>query len=96
MSIESMGPDTIKENELREAALEYHRSPTRGRIEVVATKALSNQRELSSRIHHFHRRAAQRPEKPDEWRKGGHRLPTLPLLPEDFISARRGFEKRRF
>ncbi|RJG06802.1 NADP-dependent malic enzyme [Noviherbaspirillum cavernae] len=39
--------DTRKENQLREAALEYHRSPTRGKIEVVATKALSNQRDLS-------------------------------------------------
>jgi malate dehydrogenase (oxaloacetate-decarboxylating)(NADP+) len=47
MSIESMGSDATKENELREAALEYHRSPTRGKIEVVATKALSNQRDLS-------------------------------------------------
>jgi malate dehydrogenase (oxaloacetate-decarboxylating)(NADP+) len=32
---------------LREAALEYHRSPTRGKIAVVPTKALSNQRDLS-------------------------------------------------
>jgi len=32
---------------LREAALEYHRAPTRGKIEVNATKALSNQRDLS-------------------------------------------------
>jgi malate dehydrogenase (oxaloacetate-decarboxylating)(NADP+) len=33
--------------QLREAALEYHRSPTRGKIQVNATKALSNQRDLS-------------------------------------------------
>ena len=32
---------------LREAAREYHRSPTRGKISVNATKPLSNQRELS-------------------------------------------------
>ncbi|MGN6829941.1 NADP-dependent malic enzyme [Paucibacter sp. M5-1] len=32
---------------LREAALEYHRSPTRGKISVTPTKALSNQRDLS-------------------------------------------------
>jgi malate dehydrogenase (oxaloacetate-decarboxylating)(NADP+) len=47
MAIESMGSDATKESQLREAALEYHRSPTRGKIEVVATKALSNQRDLS-------------------------------------------------
>ena len=35
------------ENALREAAREYHRSPTRGKISVNATKALSNQRDLS-------------------------------------------------
>jgi len=33
--------------QLRIDALEYHRSPTRGKIEVVATKPLSNQRDLS-------------------------------------------------
>ena len=33
--------------QLRSDALEYHRSPTRGKIEVVATKPLSNQRDLS-------------------------------------------------
>ena len=32
---------------LREAALDYHRSPTRGKIAVTPTKALSNQRDLS-------------------------------------------------
>ena len=32
---------------LRDAAREYHRSPTRGKIAVNATKALSNQRDLS-------------------------------------------------
>ena len=35
------------ENALREAAREYHRSPTRGKIAVNATKPLSNQRDLS-------------------------------------------------
>ena len=35
------------ENALREAAREYHRSPTRGKIAVTPTKALSNQRDLS-------------------------------------------------
>ena len=32
---------------LREAAREYHRGPTRGKISVNATKPLSNQRDLS-------------------------------------------------
>jgi len=36
-----------KDHQLREAALDYHRSPTRGKIQVVSTKALSNQRDLS-------------------------------------------------
>ena len=35
------------EQALREAAREYHRSPTRGKIAVMPTKALSNQRDLS-------------------------------------------------
>jgi malate dehydrogenase (oxaloacetate-decarboxylating)(NADP+) len=35
------------ENALREAAREYHRTPTRGKIAVNATKPLSNQRDLS-------------------------------------------------
>ena len=35
------------EQALREAALEYHRSPTRGKVTVVPTKPLSNQRDLS-------------------------------------------------
>ena len=35
------------EQELREAALEYHRAPTRGKISVTPTKPLSNQRDLS-------------------------------------------------
>lgn len=35
------------EAQLRLAALEYHRSPTKGKIQVTATKALSNQRDLS-------------------------------------------------
>ena len=35
------------EQALREAALEYHRSPTRGKISITPTKPLSNQRDLS-------------------------------------------------
>ncbi len=35
------------EQALRDAALEYHRSPSRGKIKVVPTKPLSNQRDLS-------------------------------------------------
>jgi malate dehydrogenase (oxaloacetate-decarboxylating)(NADP+) len=42
-----MKNDDDQQNELREAALDYHRFPTRGKIEVNATKALSNQRDLS-------------------------------------------------
>ncbi|WP_211474174.1 NADP-dependent malic enzyme [Collimonas humicola] len=42
-------PTTLSaaEQALRDAALEYHRSPTRGKIAVVPTKPLSNQRDLS-------------------------------------------------
>ena len=40
-------PLSPAEAALREAALEYHRSPTRGKIAVTPTKALSNQRDLS-------------------------------------------------
>ena len=36
-----------KEDQLREAALDYHRDPTHGKISVTPTKALSNQRDLS-------------------------------------------------
>lgn len=36
-----------KEDQLKEAALDYHRNPTRGKISVMPTKALSNQRDLS-------------------------------------------------
>ncbi len=39
--------NSAKDNQLREAALDYHRNPTRGKIQVVSTKALSNQRDLS-------------------------------------------------
>jgi malate dehydrogenase (oxaloacetate-decarboxylating)(NADP+) len=46
MSTESSLDDT-KDTQLREDALDYHRGPTRGKIEVVATKPLSNQRDLS-------------------------------------------------
>ena len=35
------------EEALRDAALEYHRAPTRGKISVTPTKPLSNQRDLS-------------------------------------------------
>jgi malate dehydrogenase (oxaloacetate-decarboxylating)(NADP+) len=35
------------EQALREAALDYHRAPTRGKITVSATKPLANQRDLS-------------------------------------------------
>jgi malate dehydrogenase (oxaloacetate-decarboxylating)(NADP+) len=35
------------EQALRDAALDYHRSPSRGKITVVPTKPLSNQRDLS-------------------------------------------------
>jgi malate dehydrogenase (oxaloacetate-decarboxylating)(NADP+) len=46
MSIES-NQNKAHDSQLRADALEYHRSPTRGKIEVVATKPLSNQRDLS-------------------------------------------------
>jgi malate dehydrogenase (oxaloacetate-decarboxylating)(NADP+) len=35
------------EQALRDAALDYHRSPTRGKVAVTPTKPLSNQRDLS-------------------------------------------------
>ncbi len=38
---------TPAEQALRDAAFEYHRSPTRGKIAVSPTKPLSNQRDLS-------------------------------------------------
>ncbi len=40
-------PLSDAEAALREAALEYHRAPTRGKISVTPTKPLSNQRDLS-------------------------------------------------
>ncbi len=40
-------PLSPAEAALRDAALEYHRAPTRGKIAVSPTKALSNQRDLS-------------------------------------------------
>jgi len=46
MSTES-NQDEPRDTQLRADALDYHRSPTRGKIEVVATKPLSNQRDLS-------------------------------------------------
>ncbi len=44
-----MAQDKLSDAEaaLREAALEYHRAPTRGKISVTPTKPLSNQRDLS-------------------------------------------------
>ena len=38
---------TPAEQALRDAALEYHRTPRRGKIAVTPTKPLSNQRDLS-------------------------------------------------
>jgi malate dehydrogenase (oxaloacetate-decarboxylating)(NADP+) len=40
-------PLSPAEQDLRDAALEYHRAPTRGKISVTPTKPLSNQRDLS-------------------------------------------------
>ena len=40
-------PLSATEAALRDAALEYHRTPSRGKIEVTPTKALANQRDLS-------------------------------------------------
>jgi len=40
-------PITDAERALRDAALEYHRLPVRGKISVTPTKPLSNQRDLS-------------------------------------------------
>jgi len=40
-------PLSAAEAALREAALEYHRNMTRGKIAVTPTKPLSNQRDLS-------------------------------------------------
>ena len=38
---------TPAQEALREAALDYHRQPTRGKVSVTPTKPLSNQRDLS-------------------------------------------------
>ena len=40
-------PLSASEAALRDAAYEYHRSPTRGKITLTPTKPLSNQRDLS-------------------------------------------------
>jgi malate dehydrogenase (oxaloacetate-decarboxylating)(NADP+) len=40
-------PTSQAEQALRDAAREYHRTPTRGKISVTPTKPLSNQRDLS-------------------------------------------------
>src|SRR5438309_7066585 len=37
----------MADNELREAALEYHRRPQPGKIAIAATKQLTNQRDLA-------------------------------------------------
>src|SRR5262245_63685873 len=37
----------MEEEALREAALDYHRAPTPGKISVVPTKGLTNQHDLS-------------------------------------------------
>src|SRR5512134_451025 len=39
--------ENLEEKMLREAALEYHRAPTPGKISVTPTKDLTNQRDLS-------------------------------------------------
>ena len=41
------GLPTTATADLKEAALDYHRSPTPGKLEVVATKPLGNQRDLA-------------------------------------------------
>jgi malate dehydrogenase (oxaloacetate-decarboxylating)(NADP+) len=46
-SLDSGIQEPGKDAQLRADALDYHRTPTRGKIEVVATKPLSNQRDLS-------------------------------------------------
>ena len=46
-SLDSGIQEPGKDAQLRADALDYHRSPVRGKIEVVATKPLSNQRDLS-------------------------------------------------
>ena len=40
-------PLTTAEQALADAAFEYHRAPTRGKISITPTKPLSNQRDLS-------------------------------------------------
>ncbi|TWO72445.1 NADP-dependent malic enzyme [Caenimonas sedimenti] len=40
-------PSSEAERALRDAAREYHRTPTRGKISITPTKPLSNQRDLS-------------------------------------------------
>ena len=47
MTEPSRQPMTAAELALRNAALEYHRSPVRGKISVVATKPLASGRDLS-------------------------------------------------
>jgi malate dehydrogenase (oxaloacetate-decarboxylating)(NADP+) len=46
-SLDSGIDEPGKDAQLRTDALDYHRFPVRGKIEVVATKPLSNQRDLS-------------------------------------------------
>jgi len=45
--VDNKKPLSPAEAALREAALDYHRAPSRGKISVTPTKALSNQRDLS-------------------------------------------------
>src|SRR6056300_275096 len=40
-------PPMSAEDTLRDAALDYHRSPRHGKVSVTPTKPLSNQRDLS-------------------------------------------------
>ena len=41
-------PDITKATQtLKEAALEYHRSPRPGKLEIAATKTMTNQRDLA-------------------------------------------------
>ncbi|MDH4061328.1 MAG: hypothetical protein OEU94_11005, partial [Aquincola sp.] len=40
-------PLTPAEQALADAAFEYHRAPTRGKISITPTKPLANQRDLS-------------------------------------------------
>ena len=62
---------THAEAALREAALEYHRSPTRGKIAVLPTKPLMNQRDLSLAYSPGVAYACVAIEKDPTWQPGG-------------------------